>query len=69
MRLEHWPAIGAPCSPMLDILFWVCAIVALTGSAALIGIALFTGRPSGARSARVAVPREDALVMRHFGRA
>ena len=54
---------------MLDVVFWWCAVVALAGSATLIGMARFTGCKCKTRPARVELFSETPVVMRHFGRA
>ena len=54
---------------MLDAVFWWCAIVALAGSAALVVLALLAGRPSKSRPSGIQIPRDESLMVRHFGRA
>ena len=61
--------IGAPCPAMLDVVFWWCAFVALTGAYVLVGIALVIGGWSKSQRAGVKLTSEATLVMRHFGRA
>ncbi|MGH1589316.1 hypothetical protein ACRBEV_14340 [Methylobacterium phyllosphaerae] len=54
---------------MLDVVFWWCVIVALTGSVALFGIAVFAGRTRRSQPRGIQLPRDEPLVLRHFGRA
>jgi hypothetical protein len=54
---------------MLDVVFWWCALVALTGSVALVGIGLWAGHPSRSRAPGIRLARDEPLVLRHFGRA
>jgi hypothetical protein len=54
---------------MLDIVFWWCAMVALAGSAALVGLALSAGRVPRSQPTGPKRPRDEQLMMRHFGRA
>ncbi|MGT2481704.1 hypothetical protein ACU4GR_29205 [Methylobacterium oryzae CBMB20] len=54
---------------MLDVAFWWCVAVALTGSVGLVGLALFAGRSAHSQPRGVKLPRNEPLVLRHFGRA
>ncbi|MCJ2052461.1 hypothetical protein [Methylobacterium sp. J-070] len=54
---------------MLDIVFWWCALVALAGSAALVGVALLFGRGPQAVRVRVRPSAQTPSVVRRFGRA
>ncbi|GAN50340.1 hypothetical protein ACXR8U_13395 [Methylobacterium radiotolerans] len=54
---------------MLDVAFWWCVAVALTGSVGLVGLALFAGRGARSRPRGVRLARAEPLVLRHFGRA
>lgn len=53
---------------MLDVVFWVCAFVALAGSTALSTIGLFLWRSSRAPVVRDDCARAPRFVTRHFGR-
>ncbi|WP_331318233.1 hypothetical protein [Methylobacterium mesophilicum] len=54
---------------MLDLAFWWCVAVALTGSVGLIALALFAGRSGRSQPRGVRLLRTEPLVLRHFGRA
>jgi len=54
---------------MLDVAFWSCVAVALTGSVGLIGLALFAGRAHRSQPRGLRLARSEPLVLRHFGRA
>lgn len=54
---------------MLDVAFWWCVAVAMTGSVGLVGIALVAGRTIRSQPRGVPLSRSEPLVLRHFGRA
>jgi hypothetical protein len=57
-----------PSLSVLDVAFWLCAFVALTGSTALAAIGLFVWRSSRAPVVRGDRARAPRLGTRHFGR-
>ncbi|SDA30106.1 hypothetical protein SAMN02799622_04639 [Methylobacterium sp. UNC378MF] len=68
-RLESSDRNRSPVAAMLDVAFWWCVAVALTGSVGLIGLALFAGRAHRSQPRGLRLARSEPLVLRHFGRA
>ncbi|MGE8128844.1 hypothetical protein ACQKQD_17865 [Methylobacterium sp. NPDC080182] len=54
---------------MLDVAFWWCVAVALTGSVGLVGLAVVAGRSGRSQPRGLKLARTEPLVLRHFGRA
>jgi hypothetical protein len=54
---------------MLDVVFWWCAVVAFSGSAALVTLALLVRRSLKSQPTGIQLTWEEPVAVRHFGRA